>query len=96
LNSIESDSHSHEEESTIPVLDTLGCSIAVLEKNDGEASSDNGNDELNVWSLGKSDSVEEVSLNEKTKLVEPTNLLIVDISISNRSDLWMSEGVVVL
>jgi hypothetical protein len=48
LNSIESDSHSHEEESTIPVLDTLGCSIAVLEKNDGEASSDNGNDELNV------------------------------------------------
>jgi len=44
LNSVEGNCHSHEEESTISVLNTLWCSITVLEKNDGEASCDDCDD----------------------------------------------------
>lgn len=83
LDGVESDCHSHEEESTISVLNTLRCAITVLEKNDGEASCDDGNDKLNVGSLRKSDCVEEVSLDQETKLIHPRNLLVADISFSD-------------
>ena len=66
LNSVESDSHSHEEESTVSVLDTLRSAVTVLEKNDGEASSDDCNDKLHVRSLRKSHSVQKVSSNQET------------------------------
>jgi hypothetical protein len=84
LNGIEGNSHGHEEEGTISVLDSLKGFITVLEKNDGEESSDDGNDELNVRGLWKSDGVQEVSSDQETELIHPTNLVLEDVFILDR------------
>ncbi len=57
LDGIERNSHGNKEESSISVLNALGCAISVLEENDGEDCSDNCNDQLNIGSLRKSDDV---------------------------------------
>lgn len=79
LDGIESDSHCHEEESTVSVLHSLGSAVAVLEQNDNEDSSDDGNNNLHVGSLRKSEDVEEVSLQQKTELITPSGLLALNI-----------------
>lgn len=66
LNGVEGDSHSHEEESTVSVLHSLSSAVAVLEQNDNEDSSDDGNYDLHVRGLRKSEDVEEVSLQQET------------------------------
>jgi hypothetical protein len=48
LDRVERDCHGHEEECTVSVLHALDCSVTVLEKNDAEDSSDNGDDEFNI------------------------------------------------
>lgn len=95
LNGVEGNSHGHEKECTISVLDTLRSSIAILEKNNGENSGNNSHDNFNIGCLGKSKNVEEVSLNQETQLIAPTGLLIIDIFICNFSDVWCSVCVII-
>lgn len=83
LHSVEGNSHSHEEKSTISVLHALRGFVSIVEKDDSEGGSDNGNNELDNGGLGQSDLVEEVSSQEKAKLIEPGSLLITDVSTGN-------------
>lgn len=87
MDGIESDGHSHEEKGTISILDTLKSTITVLEENDSEESSDNGNYKLDVGGLRKTNGVQEVSLDQETKLVAPADLILIVIIILNRRNL---------
>lgn len=96
LNSVEGNCHCHEEKSTISVLNTLWCPITVLEKNDGEASCDDCDNKLNIGSLRESDCVEEVSSNQETKLIHPSNLLVANVSFSYWRNLGTDVSKIIL
>lgn len=91
LNSIEGNSHCHEEQSTISVLDTLYSIITILEKNDCKDSGNNCYDNLDVGGLRQSENVQKVSLDQKTELIAPSGLLVIDISISDLCNVRCSE-----
>lgn len=95
LDSIEGNSHCHEEKCTVSVLNTLNSVITILEKNNCKYSSNNGDNNFHIWGLGKSKNVEEVSLNKKTELIAPTCLLTLNIFIRNFSNVWSSKCVIV-
>ena len=96
LDRVEGDGHGHEEEGSITVLNTLDCAITVLEKDNCENGSDYSNDELDVWGLGKTNSVEEVSAQKKSKLVEPRDVVLLNILICDRFYLGMYSFVIIL
>jgi hypothetical protein len=54
LDSVEGNSHSHKEQGTITVLDTLGCLISVVEKDNSESSGNDSNNEFDNGGLGQS------------------------------------------
>lgn len=77
-------------------MHTLDSSITVLEQDDCEDGSDDGNNQFYVRGLRQAYCIEEVSSQEQAKLVEPGYVILLYILVGNWLNLWVNNLVVVL
>ena len=74
-------------------MDSSKILTTVLEENDSEEGSNYCNDKLDVRGLRKSNCVKEVSLDQESELVAPSDLLVIDIGIG---DSWILSAILIM
>ena len=74
-------------------MDSSKILTTVLEENDSEEGSNYCNDKLDVRGLRKSNCVKEVSLDQESELVAPSDLLVIDIGIG---DSWILCAILIM
>ena len=96
LDRVECDCHGHKEQGAITILDSLYSTITVLEENNCKDGCNDCDNELNIGGLWETDSVKEVSSQEKTKLIEPGNLVLLNILACDGFNFGMHRLIIIL
>ena len=74
-------------------MDSSKILTTVLEENDSEEGSNYCNNKLDVGGLRKSNCVKEVSFDQESELVAPSDLLVIDIGIG---DSWILSAILIM
>jgi hypothetical protein len=96
LDRVEGNGHSHKEECSVSVLNTLNGTVTILEQNDCENGSNDSNDQLNIGCLWETKCVEEISFEKEAQLIEPRSVAFLCVLISDGLDSWVHILVIVL